>query len=92
MNVMTLGVGALELLGVLVGFALGRVARSNRRPRPPSYRCACDHVLSYHDDEGCHATEDNWKGQPVRCQCRRYVGDQPPPQLDEIMRDIGGSL
>lgn len=56
------------LAGALVtgiaGIATGYIAGAINNPKPPVYRepepiCGCGHHRSFHDDEGCHASNSN---------------------------------
>lgn len=76
-----------ELLVILVSFVVGRVT-ARRQSRRLNYNCACTHSLAYHDDNGCHELTQAWNGVDRACECRQYVGERPPPSLDDIMRNI----
>lgn len=82
-------VGIAQLLAVLTGFLMGRITRP---PRTPSYACTCLHEFSFHNTDGCHEYYQDHKGKRHSCGCQRYVGQLPPPTVDEIMRDVPGSL
>lgn len=83
----------------LAGGIAGRITRPKRRP---NYKCACGHVLGAHDPKTgecgaqlgrrrTYSKGGNFNGHEiVACACMRYVGERPPPELDEIMGSIQG--
>jgi hypothetical protein len=58
----------MTVIGVMVGFILGRRERNQRRPI--AYPCDCGHAKSMHanGEDICH------KGT---CSCRTYIGPEP---------------
>lgn len=78
--------GALPLVGVLIGFILGRRERNQRQP--VAYRCDCGHSLSRHrPGDGKKVRTDCMYGN---CSCQQYIGTRPiedeflaPRQLDQ---------
>lgn len=74
--------GALPLVGVLIGFILGR--REWNQRRPVLYPCDCGHSLSKHrKNKDTKCMHDN-------CSCQQYLGSRPvpddylaPKQLDQ---------
>jgi hypothetical protein len=73
------------------GIAVGRLRRSERRPRKGA-RCGCGHDFAFHDIKTgeCHVVTkkavayDKWgtarEWAEDRCACRRYSGPEPLPQ------------
>jgi hypothetical protein len=64
---------ALGLIGVLLGFILGRRERNLRRPTS-MYTCDCRHALALHNQKGrCQR-----KAATINaCDCQQYVGPRP---------------
>lgn len=63
-----------------------------------NYKCGCSHHLSHHDPKTnkCNATVPtrkydslgDWVGWSYpACACKQYVGDRPPPTLDQLWPD-----
>jgi len=85
------------LLGAFVGSTVAcTIAHRGLTKKTKStdpYECGCAHSLSFHDKKTneCHgvlttqlynSVNDKAGMKNQRCPCRRYVGDQPPPDLD----------
>lgn len=74
-----------------------------RQLAPTPYTCTCRHVVNAHvvDEHGgvgaCTAEiarpyydsiGERSGHEYVTCVCRRYVGERPPPELDELLRQL----
>lgn len=86
--------GAMVMLGVgmVLGFLFARrpVGASSRK-----YICdTCSDGFGMHDPQtgACHATQGKeWdysraEYKHIRCTCRQYVGERPPPTYEELTR------
>ena len=85
------GAGILSV-GVMVGWISCTVHNHTRS----TYKCSCKHFLSSHDPKtgACHdklhrGGTSSSLGAWEACPCRQYQGNQPPPELDEILRGVG---
>lgn len=85
----------LGAAAVAVGVVTGRVVNAEFRPSTPRYLCAsCNDGYGLHDPEqGCQAQHlvviDNYGRKKLqRCPCLRYDGPKPPPDYDEILKEL----